>query len=172
MFKLGVFGIDYRSSSFEVRERMAFSFEEIPPALHRLHSAGIVREVIILSTCNRMEIYCVAKDMEFVMNSLCEIKNICPHSGIKKYSYMYTDMDCVKHLFRVTSGLESMVLGETEIVAQIKDAYNLSKSHNMISSTLTGLFQMALSVEKDVRNITEINNSAISMGHAIINLIA
>lgn len=172
MFKLGVFGVDYRSASFEIREKMSFSSEEIPQVLLRLQNAGVVREVLILSTCNRMEVYCVAQDMDFVVNAICEIKNMCPHSSIKKYSYVYTDIDCVNHLFRVVSGLESMVLGETEIVAQIKHAFNLAKSYNTVSSTLIGIFQMALAVEKDVRNATGINNIAISMGNAIVNLIA
>ncbi len=172
MLTLGVFGVDYKTSSFETREHLSFTIDEIPNALHRLHAASVVREIIILSTCNRMEVYCVTQDIEFVVNAICEIKSLCPRTVMKKCGYIYTGIDCVKHLFRVVSGLESMVLGETEIVAQVKSAYNLSKTHKTLSTHLSGLFQMALSVEKDVRNATEINNVAISMGSAIVNLIA
>ena len=110
---LCVFGVDYHTASFDIRERLSFMQEDIPPALHRLHNAGVVREIIILSTCNRMEVYCITQDVEFVINSICEIKDICPRTVIKKCSYIYAGIDCVKHLFRVISGLESMKLGET-----------------------------------------------------------
>ena len=119
-----------------------------------------------------MEVYCITQDIEFVINSICEIKDICPRTVIKKCSYIYAGIDCVKHLFRVISGLESMILGETEIVAQIKLAYKIAKEHSMVGAHLSGLFQMALSVEKDVRNTTDINNSSISMGKAVLNLVA
>lgn len=166
-----VFGLNYETSGFEVREKLAFSREDIPAVLSRLQSSGITSEITILSTCNRTEIYCVTHDIDFVINAICDIQNVCPRT-VRKHSYVFEGADCANHLFRVVSGLESMVLGETEIVAQVKDALQIAKEQNSIGTLLSIIFQMALAVEKDVRNATEINNIAISMGHALINLVA
>lgn len=166
-----VFGLNYETSGFEVRDKLAFTREEIPTVLQRLQSSGITREIVVLSTCNRTEIYCTTHDIDFVINAICDIQNVCPRT-VKKHSYVYSGLDCASHIFRVVSGLESMVLGETEIVAQVKDAWHLSKEHRSIGTTLSSIFQMALMVEKDVRNATEINNIAVSMGHALVNLVA
>ncbi len=166
-----VFGLDYETASFEIREAMAFSEDIIPDAISRIITAGLAKEVIILSTCNRTEIYCITQDIDFVINAVCDIKNLCPRT-VKKYSYVYSGVDCANHLFRVVSGLESMVLGETEIVYQVKSALSLAKTANGVSASLSGLFQMALSVEKEVRSETAINGIAVSMGNAVVNLVA
>jgi glutamyl-tRNA reductase len=171
MYQTFIFGLNYETADFEIREKLAFSRDEILPALERLKSSGIVKEVFILSTCNRTEIYCTTQDINCVINMICDIQNICPRT-LRRHSYIYSDEECVNHLFRVVSGLESMVLGETEIVAQTKDALNLAREHNCIGSTLMAIFQMAMEVEKDVRNVTEINNIAISLGSAACNLVA
>lgn len=163
-----VFGLNYQTANFELRNRLAFANEEIPGVLRRLVNSGIVKEVILLSTCNRTELFFLAKDVDFVINSLCDMRNICPNS-IRKHSYVHQGEGCAHHLFRVISGLESMVLGETEIVAQIKQAMEFSRQNNTLGSNLSGLFQMALAVEKDVRNHSAINDVAISMGHAVVN---
>ena len=165
-----VFGLNYSSSGFEIREKLAFSREEIPLVLARLQSSGMTREIVIVSTCNRTEVFCITHDIDFVINAICDIKNVCPRT-LKNHCYVYSGDSCANHLFRVVSGLESMVLGETEIVAQVKDAMNLATDANSIGTMLLSVFQMALAVEKDVRNATEINNIAISMGHAIVSLV-
>ena len=166
-----VFGLNYSSSGFEIREKLAFSREEIPLVLNRLQGSGITREIVLLSTCNRTEVFCITHDIDFVINAICDIKNVCPRT-LKNHCYVYSGEACANHLFRVVSGLESMVLGETEIVSQVKDAINLATNANSIGTMLFSVFQMALAVEKDVRNATEINNIAISMGHALVNLVA
>lgn len=165
-----VFGLNYQTANFELRNRLAFANEEIPGVLKRLVNSGVVKEVILLSTCNRTELFFLAKDVDFVINSLCDMRSICPNS-IRKHSYVHQGEGCAHHLFRVISGLESMVLGETEIVAQIKQAMEFSRQNNTLGSNLSGLFQMALAVEKDVRNHSAINNVAISMGHAVVNCV-
>ncbi len=171
MFNLGVFGIDHNSASFAIRKQIAFSIDEIKPALLRLHNSGIVQEVVILSTCNRTEVYCITQDMSFVINAICVIKNICSHNIINTHSYTYWGDDCVSHLFAVISGLKSMILGETQIVAQIKNAYHIAKTHNVVAKYLNGIFQMAFAVNRDIRNISAINCNTITMGAAIIKLI-
>lgn len=165
-----VFGLNYQSASFEIREKLAFSREEIPFILHKLQDSGVTSEILVLSTCNRTEIYCVTQDINFVINTVCDIKNVCPRT-VKNYSYVYNGIDCAKHLFRVASGLESMVLGETEIVAQVKEAVNIAKEHNSVHSYLSGLFQMSFAAAKIVRSKTAINNISISIGNAAVDLI-
>ncbi len=165
-----VFGLNYQTADFELRDRLAFATEEIPFVLKRMINSGVAKEAVLLSTCNRTELYCISHDIDFVINALCDIHNVCPRT-VRKHSYIFQGEDCAHHLFRVISGLESMVLGETEIVAQIKDAMALAKNHGGLGSNLSGLFQMALAVEKDVRNHSAINNVAISMGHAVVNYV-
>ncbi|MEN9946394.1 MAG: glutamyl-tRNA reductase [Pseudomonadota bacterium] len=165
-----IFGLNYQTASFELRDRLAFASEEVPIVLRRLINSGVVKEALLLSTCNRTELYCIANDIDFVINALCDLHNVCPRT-IRQHSYVYNAEDCAHHLFRVVSGLESMVLGESEIVAQIKTAMELATNVGALGTNLAGLFQMALSIEKEVRSHTEINNVAISMGHAVVNYI-
>ncbi len=166
-----VFGLNYQTADFELRDRLAFASEEVPLVLKRLINSGIVKEVVLLSTCNRTELYCIANDINFVINALCDMHNVCPRT-IRQHSYVYQGQECAHHLFRVISGLESMVLGETEIVAQVKSAMDIAHEHSALGSNLSGLFQMALAVEKEVRNHTAINNVAISMGHAVVDYVS
>lgn len=170
MLKPVIFGVNYQTASLELRNQLAFASDDIPYVLKRLISSGIAKEAVLLSTCNRTELYCIANDVNFVINALCDMHNICPRS-IRQHSYIYEDEQCAHHLFRVVSGLDSMVLGESEIVAQIKLAMDIALNSDSFGSTLAGLFQMALSVEKDVRSDTAINNVAISMGHAVVNYV-
>lgn len=165
-----VFGLNYETAPFDIREKMAFLPDEIPNILNRLIFSGIVSEALILSTCNRTEVYMQTHDIDFAINAICGIKNICPMT-VRKHSYVYKNMDCVRHLFRVASGLESMVLGETEIVSQIKSSFKIAKQNKSIATNLVGLFQIALSVEKEVRNFTEINSIAASMGSSLVKII-
>lgn len=171
MQKIYVFGLDYKSSSFDLRENLAFSRAEIPFILKRLQDSGVLTESIILSTCNRTEVYCVTADIDFVINAVCDIKNICPRR-VRQSIYIYKDTECVRHLFSVASGLQSMVLGETEIVAQIKVAMLIAKESGTIGSFLSGVFHMALNVSKEVRYKTKINDIALSMGNACLNLVS
>lgn len=170
MMKPIVFGLNYETAPFNIREKMAFVAAEIPQILNRLVFSGVASEALILSTCNRTEIYMLSHDVDFTINSICGIKNVCPMT-IRRHSYVYTDLDCVRHLFRVASGLESMVLGETEIVAQIKEAFRIAKKSKSLGTSLAGLFQIALSVEKEVRTTSEINTIATSMGKSLVNIV-
>jgi glutamyl-tRNA reductase len=169
MYKLWMFGLNYQSASFEIRERLAFSQERTHSVLTRLQNSGVAREVLILSTCNRTEVYCITQDIDFVVNAICDIQNVCPRT-VRRHSYIHSDLECASHLFRVVSGLDSMVLGETEIVAQVKTALQIAQQNRTALTELVGVFQMALAVEKEVRNKIEINNIAVSMGRAVVNL--
>ena len=170
MQKICVFGLDYKSSSFDLRGKFAFSREEIPLVLKRLQDSGVLIEAVILSTCNRTEVYCVTADIDFVINAVCDIQNICPRKIIQSI-YIYKDIECVRHLFSVASGLQSMVLGETEIVAQIKVAILIARESGTVGSFLSGVFHMALNVSKEVRYKSKITEIALSMGNACLNLV-
>lgn len=170
MYKTYVFGVSYQTAHADVRNKISFANDEIPKVLARIQHSRITEEILILSTCNRMEVYCVTNDIDFVVNAVCEIKNICPRS-IKQYSYIYEGESCARHLFKVASGLDSMILGENEIVAQIKNALFIAKNTNSLSSNLLGLFEMALSIEKDVRHSTAINTVSVSLGSAVNNIV-
>jgi glutamyl-tRNA reductase len=166
MYNICVFGINHSTADADLRDEMSFTKDDIPDVLRRLNSSRVTQEVLILSTCNRMEVYCVTNDLEFVINSICALKNICPRT-IRRYTYSYFDTDCAKHLFKVSSGIDSLVVGETEIVGQIKGAIALARQADSIGSSLLGLFQMALSVEKDVRNVSGVSNISVSLGSMV-----
>lgn len=171
MQKIHVFGLDYQSANFNLREKFALSREAVSIALKRIQGSGIAQEVVILFTCNRTEVYCITSDIDFVINAVCDIQNVCPRT-IKTSSYIYSEEECVRHLFRVASGLTSMVLGETEIVAQIKESLLIAKEMNTIGAFLSGVFHMALSVSKEVRHVSRIGNIAVSIGSACVELVS
>ena len=168
MYQLMMFGLNYQTASLDIRERLAVSSDKSSSVLKILSS--LTKEVLLLSTCNRIEVYCIAHDINSIINALCDIQNVCPRT-LSKYIYIYTNTDCVRHLFQVVSGLDSMVLGETEIVAQLKHSMAMATNNLTLGTHLSGLMQMSLSVAKDVRNSTAMNNVAISIGNAITNLV-
>jgi glutamyl-tRNA reductase len=170
---LSIFGIDYKTSSLDLRDQLSYTSYDIEVFIQKVKNAGICREIIILSTCNRIEVYSDTNDVDFLINTFLEYKHICPYSSsISKQSiYIYYDYDMVEHIFNVTSGLSSMVLGESEIVSQVKDAINLSTKLNSMGVNLRIIFEMSLSVSKEVRANTGLSNSSISMGRAISLLI-
>ena len=170
---LSIFGIDYKTSSLDLRDQLSYTSYDIEVFIQKVKNAGICREIIVLSTCNRIEVYSDTNDVDFLINTFLEYKHICPYSSsISKQSiYIYYDYDMVEHIFNVTSGLSSMVLGESEIVSQVKDAINLSTKLSSIGANLRIIFEMSLSVSKEVRANTGLSNSSISMGRAISLLI-
>lgn len=170
MYSLVVFGISYHSADVILRDKFAANEIQIKEILQRLKATGVAKEAVFLSTCNRVEVYAIAKDYNLVVNAICDYKNICPRE-IKQTGYVYHEIECVRHLYRVVSGLDSMILGESEIVAQVKQAMDYAIDAGSMGSYLSKLFQMALSVEKDVRNETLITHSSVSMGSATVKLL-
>jgi len=165
-----VFGLNYNTADLSKREQFAFSYDEVELVLTKLLNAKAVKEGLVLSTCNRSEIYFIAEDGDFVINNICAIKNICPNT-LREYTYVKSNDGAIKHLFNVVSGLDSMILGETEIVSQVKQSFDQARNLGAIATNLSGIFQMALSVEKEVRNVTQINNITRSMGSVVLSLV-
>src|SRR5512136_2017351 len=149
-----VVGLSHRSSTVEVRERFAFSEDRIPAALQMLRDSGAADEAVILSTCNRVEIYAAtALEPPKAFAALQDFLVTCHdyRDPLSEELYTLSEPHSVHHLFKVACGLDSMVLGETEILGQLKKAYDLALQHRHTGSRLNKAFQRAFNVAKHIR---------------------
>lgn len=162
-------GINHRTAPLAVREQLAFHAEELRAALADLASGGRVHEAAILSTCNRTELYCQADSPQAAIAWLGEYRRLPGHE-IEPYLYTHPDRDAVRHAFRVASGLDSMVLGEPQILGQMKEAVRIAKEAGTLGTTLNKLFQNSFAVAKDVRSTTAIGSNVVSMAAAAVRL--
>ena len=162
-------GLNHRTAPLSVRERLAFHTEELRRALGDLAGHGRVYEAAILSTCNRTEIYCQAESPEHAVRWLSEYRHL-PDSEVAPYLYAHPDREAVRHAFRVACGLDSMVLGEPQILGQMKEAVRIARESGTLGVTLDKLFQNAFSVAKDVRSTTAIGENIVSMAAAAVRL--
>jgi glutamyl-tRNA reductase len=162
-------GVNHHTAPVAIRERVAFAAERLPEALHDLASQPGVREAAILSTCNRTEIYCHAPDPEAPVAWLTKFHDI-PRDKVEPYLYRLPREQAVKHAFRVASGLDSMVLGETQILGQIKQAVQTAQHAGTLGLLLNKLFQCTFSVAKAVRSGTDIGASSVSMAAAAVRM--
>jgi len=162
-------GINHRTAPLSVREQLAFHAEELRRALADLASGGRVHEAAILSTCNRTELYVEAESPQAVIAWLGDYRRL-PDLDIEPYLYTHPDRDAVRHVFRVASGLDSMVLGEPQILGQMKEAVRIAKEVGTLGTTLNKLFQNSFAVAKDVRSTTAIGSNIVSMAAAAVRL--
>jgi glutamyl-tRNA reductase len=162
-------GINHRTASLMVREQVAFHTEELRRALDDLAGSGRVMEAAILSTCNRTELYCQAEDSQAAVRWLSEYRRV-PLPEIEPYLYTHPEREAVRHAFRVASGLDSMVLGEAQILGQMKEAVRIAREVGSLGTTLNKLFQQSFSVAKDVRSGTAIGANIVSMAAASVHL--
>ncbi len=162
-------GINHRTAPLSVREQLAFHAEELRRALTDLASGGRVLEAAILSTCNRTELYCQADTPQVVSQWLADYRRVSGHE-IEPYLYTYLDRNAVRHAFRVASGLDSMVLGEPQILGQMKEAMRIAREAGTLGTTLHKLFQNSFAVAKDVRSTTAIGANIVSMAAATVRL--
>jgi len=172
---IGLLGLNHKSAPIEVRERFVFCEEDIKRFVPLLIEKGI-SGAVVLSTCNRTEIY-YEKDEQITSISPQEIENVLftyrkADFDTKKYFYHQENETVASHLFRVASGLDSMALGEYQVVTQIKEALQISKSHNLMSCVLTKLFNDALKTGKQIRTDTLLNKGAVSISYAGVELAA
>ncbi len=168
-----VIGLSHRSSPVAVRERFAFAEARIPATLQLLRDEGLVSEAVILSTCNRVEIY-AATALE-PGAAFTELKNFLVtchdyRDPLTDEIYALSEPHSVQHLFKVACGLDSMVLGETEILGQLKKAYDLALQHRHTGSRLNKAFQRAFNVAKQVRTETSIQRGSISVASVSVEL--
>ena len=167
--QLFAFGINHQTAPLSVREQIAFNPEAMEPALHNLIAQGAAKEATILSTCNRTEVYCSTTEPVQTINWLAGYHKLQPNE-IEPYLYTLPHDQAVKHAFRVASGLDSMVLGEPQILGQMKDAVRYAEQAGTLGFLLHKLFQRTFSVAKNVRTQTEIGANLVSMAAAAVRL--
>jgi glutamyl-tRNA reductase len=160
-----VVGLDYGRAPIALREKLAIAPELIRESLLECRALDGVEEVTILSTCNRTEIYAHCYDEMVIARWLANFARL-EIDKLTHYLYVHSGSKAVEHLIRVASGLESMVLGETQIFGQMKNAYQRALQAEVIGGNLARLFQFGFSVGKDVRSQTEIGSHAVSIGAA------
>jgi glutamyl-tRNA reductase len=185
-------GLNHRSAPVALRERFAFAEGKIPDALKTLRDSGIASEAVILSTCNRVEIYAattlapdaaLAALRDFLIRwskttgqpsdgSDSPAPPIRPAAAVEigRELYALAEPDSVRHLFQVASGLDSMVIGETEIFGQLKKAYDLAFRHRHTGAQLNKTFQRAFHVAKHIRTVTNIQRGSVSVMSAAVEL--
>lgn len=168
-------GLNHNTAPLALREKVAFSSEELDTANQKIRAmlgnptGGGIKEVAILSTCNRTEIYCAAEDSELASKKLKEF--LAESKGVKfneleEHLYVFLNDDAARHAFRVASGLDSMVLGETQIVGQMKKAVKTAQKNHGLGVFLNYLFQKTFAVAKEVRSKTEIGAHSVSLAAA------
>lgn len=165
------FGINHKTAPVDIREKLAFAPEKLQSALRDLVGHKTIQEAVILSTCNRTEVYCGLEDPanDAVLEWLSEYHQL-PLESISPYIYAYQDSEAVQHILRVASGLDSLVLGEPQILGQIKDAYMNANAAGAIGAQLNRLFQHTFAVAKQVRTDTAIGASPVSVAFAAVTL--
>ncbi len=170
---LVVIGLSHHSSPVTVRERFAFAEPRIPAALELLRTNGLADEAVILSTCNRVEIYAVTRlEPPRAFAALREFLVTCHDYREPLTDELYTlaEPQSVHHLFKVACGLDSMVLGETEILGQLKKAYDLALQKGFTGGRLNKAFQRAFNVAKHIRTETNIQRGSVSVGSVAVEL--
>ena len=167
--QLFAFGLNHQTAPLAVREQVAFNVDGIENALRDLVENGAAKEATILSTCNRMELYCNAAKPEHAIDWLAEYHKL-PRQELEPYLYTLPRDLAVKHSFRVASGLDSMVLGEPQILGQMKQAVRQAEQAGTMGILLHKLFQNTFSVAKQVRTETEIGANLVSMAAAAARL--
>ena len=170
--QLVVLGLNHKTAPVEVRECYAFSEERIKYALHHLHEYEEISECVILSTCNRSEMYAVVEDAADALPVMQELFATVAGKAIEcdDFIFYYTEDDCIRHLYRVSSSLDSLVIGEGQILSQVKKAYTLARHMGATSTVLNTLFHRAIAVGKKVRTETRIAYSAVSISYAAVEL--
>jgi glutamyl-tRNA reductase len=162
---LWVLGLNHQTAPVELRERVSFGGDALPQALASLRDTPQVAEAVLLSTCNRTELYAVAESGDALAQWLES------HAGqLEGYLYQHADADAVRHLFRVATGLDSMVLGEPQILGQVKDAWATARDHGLLGQRLDRLFQQTFSVAKRARTDTRVGANPVSVASTAVRL--
>lgn len=168
-----VVGLNYRTAPVEVREKFALSDAELPKALQALKATTGILEGVVVATCNRTEIYAVVDRLTLCghyIRSFMEQWFRIPRKEFNTHLYMYEDDLAVEHLFRVACGLDSMVIGETQILGQVRDSFLLAQEERATGTLFNRLFKQAITLAKRAHSDTSIGESAVSVSYAAIEL--
>jgi len=168
-----VVGLNHKTAPIEVREKIAFDGPKLEEAINILKKSTAVKENIILSTCNRVEIYAGVTDIESgiegIKSFISGFHNV-PKDLLDKSLYLHSGTDAIRHMYRVASSLDSMVVGEPQILGQLKDAYDEALKHKSTGVVLNKLMRKSVSVAKRIRTETKIAESAVSISFAAVEL--
>ncbi|MGZ4032045.1 MAG: glutamyl-tRNA reductase [Tumebacillaceae bacterium] len=168
-----VVGLNYRSAPVEIRERFALPDSDLEEALQTLRASERVSECVIVSTCNRTEIYAVGETRQAgeraIRQFLSELSGL-PSQQFEPHLYQYVDQEAVRHLFRVASGLDSMVLGETQILGQVRTGFLFAQEHKATGPIFNNLFRRAVTAAKRAHSETHIGENAVSVSYAAVEL--
>ena len=167
---LQILGLNHNTATLEVREQVVFAGDEVPRALRSLKALDGVEEAVLLSTCNRTEFYVMTRDggRERLQSWLQENRNL--DASFSESLFTLQDEAAIRHIFRVACGLDSMVLGEPQILGQLKDAFRHAQEAGTLGRKLSLLFQHTFGVAKKIRTDTEIGASPVSVASAAVNL--
>ncbi len=169
---LFVIGCSHHRTPLEVREHIALSKEEVEGFLLEIKAVQGIRECLVLATCNRLEIYGIAESPKVQ----CEVSNIfCQHRDVQaaifnKYSYQLTNLEVIQHAFEVATGLDSQIIGETEILGQMKESYAFAKKSNCTGKIINRLFEKSFQAAKAARTQTNITKGQVSIGNITVSL--
>ncbi len=169
--KFSITGLNHRTAPVELRERVAFDHRTMPKALKELKRSPGVLEALILSTCNRVELAVTAED-DCDLNASLErfLADSGKVEGLAQHLYYFEGFEAIRHVFRVAASLDSMVVGEPQILGQLKSAYAVAKTEGAVNGFLETVLTRAFSVAKRVRSETEIGQSAVSISFAAVEL--
>jgi len=167
--KLFVAGLSYKTAPVEVREQLAVKPSQLVCHACRLKLCGDLHEVVLLSTCNRVEIYGTTPRITSRIDGLFQLLTT-GSTDVRPHVYVHEDAAAARHLFQVASGLESMVIGETEITGQVKTAYDTARAARLTGPVLNRLFQKTFQTVKDIRSQTGIGRGATSVGSVAVEL--
>jgi glutamyl-tRNA reductase len=166
---LVLLGINHTTAPIEVRERLAIPAGRLADATRTLlHQPG-VREGLILSTCNRVELLTLQQDTPDLLRFLDEYFSV-PAATIRPHLYEFREREAIRHIFRVASSLDSMVVGEPQILGQVKESYTVAREVGAVQSNLEGLLQRAFTVAKRVRTETQVGSSSVSIASVAVDL--
>jgi glutamyl-tRNA reductase len=166
-------GLNYKTAPVEIREKLSFNEAELAEAMKALKNKKSILENVIVSTCNRTEIYAVADQFHtaryYIKEFLSEWFNI-DKEEFSPYLFIYEGDGAIEHLFQVTCGLDSMVLGETQILGQVRSSYLMAQEEGTTGTIFNHLFKQALTLAKKAHAETEINTNAVSVSYAAVEL--
>lgn len=164
-------GVNHKTASVDIRERVAFQPEHLELALKSLVQQGRVSETVIVSTCNRTELYCHAdaSELEAIIEWLATFHAV-PAEELRKYVYHHADGAAVSHLMAVAAGLDSLVLGEPQILGQVKQAFQNAREAGTVGTVFERLFQSTFAAAKVIRTETNVGQNAVSVAYAAVNL--
>src|SRR5882724_9992162 len=170
---LFVSGLSHRNAPVELREQLAVDEDKLRELLRDIAATNVVREAIILSTCNRVEVYVVAdvpgEARAVMFSQLCRHRGVEP-TAVEAALYTFAEGDAVRHAFRVAASLDSMMIGEPQILGQVKDAFALAQACEAVGPALHSLFTHAFAVAKKVRTETDVGRYAVSVSFAAVEL--